>query len=721
MIPKPNKPFSIENLRPISLTSCVGKLFEHMVHNRLTPYLEDKRYFPNTMFGFRQHLSTQDIFLLLKEDLIDHLSTKSKSSIVAIDIKGAFDNVSHDAILCNLEHLDCGSRIYNYVRNFLTHRTATVGVYNLRSDTFRLPSRGTPQGSVISPLLFNVALIKLPSLLDAIPDLRHAFYADDITLWTRASNTGTQEMRLQEAIDTIERYLQKCGLRCAPEKSEHLILKSRTRGRPAAYNEPDPSVTLNGKPIPKVETLRVLGLHIHKDGSGAAILPRLQRTLSQLTHLVRRIVNRRSGLKEQDTLRVMQALLSSRITYGTPYLALKNAEVEKLNILIRKATKIALGLPFTASTAKLLKMGVHNTWQELAEAHKASQLERLKLSPTGRSVLQRLNYGETFVADTDTDRKERIPPNIRESLCIARIPRNMHPTHHKQRRQARVKVLRRNHSHDPDARYTDAAKYPDRNAYALSVVDSRGVELASATVHARNPETAEEAAIALATTTCLDAAVVFTDSQAAMRNYIKGRVSVQALKILKRRSTPMPYTCVTWVPGHEGLEGNEAAHAAARDHAFRAIPSHSPHAGTASAEAESVPITYSAILQHQRLERREYPPPHSKLNKEDSTILRRLQSNTYTHGILMHRVYPTLHDYLCPICGVPDTLAHMILACPCNIQTDTTPSPNACNAAPENEDLLETWEAKLASEDLDQQRRLVARAKEAAKARGFLE
>ncbi|XP_037518279.1 uncharacterized protein LOC119395058 [Rhipicephalus sanguineus] len=143
MIPKPNKPFSIENLRPISLTSCVGKLFEHMVHNRLTPYLEDKGYFPNTMFGFRQHLSTQDIFLLLKEDLIDHLSTKSKSSIVAIDIKGAFDNVSHDAILCNLEHLDCGSRIYNYVRNFLTHRTATVGIYNLRSDTFRLPSRGS--------------------------------------------------------------------------------------------------------------------------------------------------------------------------------------------------------------------------------------------------------------------------------------------------------------------------------------------------------------------------------------------------------------------------------------------------------------------------------------------------------------------------------------------------------------------------------------------------
>lgn len=284
----------------------------------------------------------------------------------------------------------------------------------------------------------------------------------------------------------------------------------------------------------------------------------------------------------------MQALLSSRITYGTPYLTLKNAEV---NIIIRKATKLALGLPLTASTTKLLKMGVHNTWQELAEAHKASQLEQLKLSRTGRSVLKRLNYSEAFVADTSTDRKERIPPNIRDSFSIARIPRNMHPTHHKERRKARVNAMRRNYSQDPDARYADAAKYPHRNAYALSVVDYRGTELVSATVRARNPETAEEAAITLAATTCIDAAVVFTDSQTAMRNYSKGRVSTQALNILKRRSTPMPCTCVTWVPGHEGLEGNEAANTAACDHAYRDIPSHSPDGRAASAEAEPVPIT----------------------------------------------------------------------------------------------------------------------------------
>ncbi|XP_072144452.1 uncharacterized protein [Dermacentor andersoni] len=96
MIPKPNKPLLIENLRPISLTSCVGKLLEHM-----------------------------DVLLLLKEDLLDYLDHRRKSSILAIDVKGAFDNVSHEAILRNLEDTGCGTRIYNYISSFLTHRTAT--------------------------------------------------------------------------------------------------------------------------------------------------------------------------------------------------------------------------------------------------------------------------------------------------------------------------------------------------------------------------------------------------------------------------------------------------------------------------------------------------------------------------------------------------------------------------------------------------------------------
>nr|XP_037280712.1 uncharacterized protein LOC119174037 [Rhipicephalus microplus] len=127
-MPRPNKSIAVDNLNLISLTSCVGKLFEHMIHDRLTSHLADNGYFADTMYGFRQLLSTQDIILLLKKDLVHHLSKNSKSSLLSIDSKSAFDNVSHKAILQSLEDTGCSSKIYGYVRSFITGRTATVGI-----------------------------------------------------------------------------------------------------------------------------------------------------------------------------------------------------------------------------------------------------------------------------------------------------------------------------------------------------------------------------------------------------------------------------------------------------------------------------------------------------------------------------------------------------------------------------------------------------------------
>lgn len=204
--------------------------------------------------------------------------------------------------------------------------------------------KGTPQGSVVSPLLFNLAMKDLPPLLAAIPNLRHALYADDLTLWVPTGCTGAQQDALQEAINVTQTYLRARGLECAPEKSALLTLCARTyKKRPDPI--PDPELTINNLAVPTVPHLRILGLSIPKNGSGSQTLPALKRTLTQLTHLVRRIAHRRYGLQEKDTLRITQAILISRLNYGTPYLAIKSAEKEKLNTFIRQAYKLALGLP----------------------------------------------------------------------------------------------------------------------------------------------------------------------------------------------------------------------------------------------------------------------------------------------------------------------------------------------------------------------------------------
>lgn len=102
-IPKPGKAPSIDNMRPISLTSCVGKVMERMVLRRLQGHLEDTGQMTATMFGFRKHLSTQDVMVQLHKLVVKKATRHGPRAILALDLKGAFDNATHASVLTNLK------------------------------------------------------------------------------------------------------------------------------------------------------------------------------------------------------------------------------------------------------------------------------------------------------------------------------------------------------------------------------------------------------------------------------------------------------------------------------------------------------------------------------------------------------------------------------------------------------------------------------------------
>ncbi|KAH9376183.1 hypothetical protein HPB48_017175 [Haemaphysalis longicornis] len=90
MIPKPGKPPSIANLRPISLTSCVGKTLERMALTRLSEFLEKRDFFPHSLIGFRRRVGAQDMFLLLQHTFLSSTPTQIHA-LVTVDVRKAFD------------------------------------------------------------------------------------------------------------------------------------------------------------------------------------------------------------------------------------------------------------------------------------------------------------------------------------------------------------------------------------------------------------------------------------------------------------------------------------------------------------------------------------------------------------------------------------------------------------------------------------------------------
>lgn len=263
--------------------------------------------------------------------------------------------MSQTSVLENLRKTGCGRKTYGCIKYFLTKRTAAIRIGEEQSEPVELGDRGTPQGSVLSPLLFNLTPLPLPELLNQIEGVDHAFYADDITLWTnRAGSDAWAEEALQRAATTIHEYAKTCGLSCAPQKSELLMAQP---GRPKKEPPPNVIITIDGTEIKPTQQLRILGLLLRSDGKAHVAVDKIKTTSEQILSMIRRVTNRSKGIKEDDTLRLVQAFVVSRVTYSAPYLQISKANRETLNTSIRKAVKLAMGMPIYSSTHQLLGHG----------------------------------------------------------------------------------------------------------------------------------------------------------------------------------------------------------------------------------------------------------------------------------------------------------------------------------------------------------------------------
>ena len=205
---------------------------------------------------------------------------------------------------------------------------------------------------------------------------------------------------------------------------------------------------------------------------------------------------------------------------------------------------------------------------------------------------------------------------------------------------------------------------------------------------------------------------------------MNGRIGKAALHVLM--STKVEETTILWTPGHESLAGNQAAHAAARDHARRAISdTQRTRTDGCHNEDERIPKKYADILAHYRKQRKRYPPAHKRLSREQAVTWRRLQAGTYPHGTLMHAMYPGTYRRDCKFCP-PDTrntLRHMVLECTNNpdVPPSSPPSGNEEDGANAQKELEDQWEALLVTQDPDNQLRLVNRARAAAASHGYLD
>lgn len=162
-IPKPGRdPTLLKNWRPISQLSCLGKIFERIILLRIDRILTNEH--PNlfeTQFGFRHGISVEHYLSNLQHDIDDGLNKGMCTTIVALDAQAAFDTVWHSGLIFKLKMLNFNNFILKCIASFLFNRTFSVNIGGINSTSHPILS-GTPQGSVLSPRLFNLYVSDVP-------------------------------------------------------------------------------------------------------------------------------------------------------------------------------------------------------------------------------------------------------------------------------------------------------------------------------------------------------------------------------------------------------------------------------------------------------------------------------------------------------------------------------------------------------------------------------
>jgi group II intron reverse transcriptase/maturase len=132
--------------RPLGIPTIEDRLIQQCIKQVLEPICEVK--FHDHSYGFRPNRSTHHAIARVK-----FLINKAKLNYaVSIDIKGFFDNVSHSKLIKQLWALGIRDKnLLSIIKKSLASKIEGEGI----------PSKGTTQGGLISPLLANVVLNEL--------------------------------------------------------------------------------------------------------------------------------------------------------------------------------------------------------------------------------------------------------------------------------------------------------------------------------------------------------------------------------------------------------------------------------------------------------------------------------------------------------------------------------------------------------------------------------
>jgi len=153
---------------------------------------------------------------------------------VVIDIEKDYDMVNKEVLLSKLLSYGISGRMFHFIRSFLSNRTLQVRIGSTLSMTKRLEN-GTPQSSVLSPILFSLMINDLPKRITS----HAALYADDFCFWECGSDITLLNQLCQRSLTKVCKWCEDCGFKLSSTKSAAVLFTRKHNPAPISLRLQD--------------------------------------------------------------------------------------------------------------------------------------------------------------------------------------------------------------------------------------------------------------------------------------------------------------------------------------------------------------------------------------------------------------------------------------------------------------------------------------------------
>ncbi|GFU76579.1 RNA-directed DNA polymerase from mobile element jockey [Trichonephila clavipes] len=305
---KPDKnPELAQNYRPMSLLSCLSKVYEFVLLHRLNQHCTASNFIIPQQCGFRPKCSTVHQLLRVTELIHSGFAKHDATGILFLDIAKAFDKIWHDGLLIKLIRLDFPAPLIKSIHSFLSHRSFRVRVDRILSSPRPIRS-GLPQGSLSSPLFFTLYVNDIPQT-----DSSHlAMFADDTAVISQNKRFSVVISNLQHYISLLELRLNDWKIKVNASKSACLMFTRRSQ-LPVGLIP----VTIFGQPVPWVNVARYLGLFLDAKLTFAYHIEQTRKKALAVHAMLKRLISRRSKLPIRHKVLLYKSIIRPVMCYGS--------------------------------------------------------------------------------------------------------------------------------------------------------------------------------------------------------------------------------------------------------------------------------------------------------------------------------------------------------------------------------------------------------------------